>query len=539
MLNLLLKDVVEKKDLSVQHSATISDLIGLMNLNQKGVVVVLDGKKPLGILTERDIIQIMYRGCSMDDRVDKYIKKALITSRGDRTLAYALDLTLENNIRRVIVTDKSDNFLGIVTQQDLLRYFEEDFYRLTIKVKHIIRKTGYLISVSPDNTLNSVLKIIAENSISAVAVIKKKKAVGVITEKDILKLSTKKVSLENKVGDYMSSPVVTVQLDTALVDVVEMMNSKNIRRVVVVNNEGLAINIITIRDVIRNLEKDVGKFFERKLKSAKDILNMLPEMLIEVTDTGKEQLIIWANEKVLNKFGSKIIDMPVTELISRDNWDKIYSTLTRFNRIGEIRFKKDNAVFELSGFRVGTEGSAEKGRLQLIIRDITEDVQLSTVDPLTSLYNRRFINEFLMKEIGRSKRAKNRFSVVMCDLDDFKGINDTYGHLSGDIVLSNLSQLITAAVREQDIVGRYGGDEFVIILPEASKKATSQIVDRLRLKVENLEIQLPNDVSVKVTSSFGVSTYPEDGISSEDLLITADGRLYKAKSLGKNKVAYD
>jgi diguanylate cyclase (GGDEF)-like protein len=539
MLNLLLKDIAVKDNISVQRTATVKDIIGLMNFNEKGVVVVLDGKKPVGILTERDIIQVMFKGSGMDDMVEVYIKKDLITSNGDRTLDYALDLTLENNIRRVIVTDTSNNFLGIVTQQDLLKYFEEDFYRLTIKVKHIVKKTGYLISVSPDSTLKSALKIIAENKISAVSVIKGKKAVGVITEKDILKLATNKVILEDKVKDYMSSPVVTVSLDTALVDVVEIMNTKNIRRVVVANNEGLAINIITLRDVIRNLEKDVSKFFERKLKSAKDILNLLPEMLIEVTDTGKEQLIIWANEKVLNKFGGDIIDMPVTELISQENWDKIYSTLTKFHRIEEIRFKKNSGVYELSGFMVHTDGREEKARLQLIMRDITEDVQLSTVDPLTSLYNRRFVNEFLMKEIGRSKRSNHQFSIVMCDLDNFKDINDTYGHLSGDIVLSKLSQLITETVREQDIVGRYGGDEFVIIFPEASKKITSQIVDRLRLKVENLEIQLPNDVSVKVTSSFGVSTFPEDGISSEDLLINADERLYKAKSMGKNKVAYE
>jgi diguanylate cyclase (GGDEF)-like protein len=509
-----------------------------MNSNTKGAVVILEGKQPVGILTERDVVGLLYKGCRMDEPIRKYSIKPLISANGDRTLSYALDLTIKNDIRRVVIEDKSKHFLGIVTQQDLLRYFEEDFYRLAIKVKHILKKLGTLLTVSPGDTLSDVLRVISREKISAVAVVKNRKAVGIITEKDILRLASKNVSLKSRVKDHMTSPAITATLDTALVDVVEMMNARNIRRVIINNHEGLAINMVTIRDVIRNIEKDISKFVERKLKSAKDILNMLPEMLIEVTDTGKEQLIIWANEKVFTRFGIEIIDKSAKEFFPKAIWNKVYSSLVRFNRIEEIRFKKDNEVYELSGFLISTGGKAEKRRLQLILRDITEEVRMFSVDPLTSVYNRRFINGFLIKEIGRSKRADTQFSIVMCDLDDFKKINDTYGHPAGDAVLKSLSELITAAVREQDVVGRYGGDEFVIVLPEATKEITSHIIDRLRLRIENHKISLPNGQTIRVTASFGVSTYPEDSTASDDLIIKSDERLYKAKSLGKNRVAY-
>jgi diguanylate cyclase (GGDEF)-like protein len=475
----------------------------------------------------------------LNDRIDKYARKKLISTRGDRTIGYALNLTIENNIRRVIVTDENDNFLGIITQQDLLKYLEDDFYRSTIKVKHILEKLGYLISVSPDESLKRVLKKMVEHKISAVCVVKNDIAVGIITEKDILKLAGRNVSLEGRVGRYMSCPPITADLETELTDIVKTMNERNIRRVIIVNNEGLAVNMVTIRDVLRNLEGDYNKFLERKLKSAKDVLNLLPEMMIEVTDTGKEQLIIWANEKVLNKFGREILDKPVTDFIPAESWERIRNTMGKVSKIENIKLKKGNEIYELSGFFISTDGKIERGRYQLIMRDITEEVQLSTTDPLTTTYNRRFINEFLMKEIERSKRTKKQFSVVICDIDNFKQINDSYGHLSGDVVLKSFTQVLTRTLRNLDVVGRYGGDEFVIILPETSNEIARHVIDRLRLKIEELEISIPKNSKVKVTASFGISTFPDDGISSDDLLVVTDERLYKAKSYGKNKIAFN
>ncbi|MBI5409810.1 MAG: diguanylate cyclase [Nitrospirae bacterium] len=534
---MLLKSIALRENLCTGSDASLKELIKLMNLNKKGVVAVLKHNKPVGILTERDIVEILYNGVNLDEKVDKFAGKNLVSTRGDRTVGYALNLTLDNNIRRVIVTDDEDNFLGIVTQQDLLRYLEEDFYRLTIKAKHILKKTGSLISVSLSDPLSEVLKKMIDNKISAVPVLKDTIAVGIITEKDILKLACENISLENNVGKYMSSPVDTARLDTPLVEIVEVMNYKNIRRVVIADNEGSAISMVTIRDVIENLEGDYNKFLERKLKHAKEILNLLPEMLVEVADTGKEQLIIWANDKVISKFGREILDRPVTDFIPKENWEKVYAALVKLNKIEHIKLKKDDRIFELSGFFLKTYGETENGRFQLIIRDITEDIRLSTVDPLTNVYNRRFVNGFLLKEIERSKRSNCRFSIVISDIDDFKRINDKYGHLSGDLVLKTISRLITDAVRNLDIVGRYGGDEFMLILPDTDNETASQIIDRLRLRIESAEIPLPKEAQVKITASFGIATFPEDGTYLDDLLVSADERLYKAKGLGKNKVA--
>lgn len=536
MISLLLKDIAEKKNLYIQNNASLRKSVELMNKNQKGVVVVLDGQKPAGILTERDIIVFLHNEISLSENAREYARKPLITTRGDRTIGYALNLMIENNIRRVVVVDESGNFMGVVTQKDMLRHLEDDFYLSAIKVKHIRESLKPLISVDPADFLREILDRMVKNKISAVPVVKDKKAVGIITEKDILRLAGRRVSLKSPVVKHMSKPVITAMLDTALVDVVKKMNRNNIRRVVIRNRERTALGIVTIRDVLKNLEGDYSKFLERKLKHTKDILNLLPEMLIEVADTRKEQLIIWANEKVMKRFGKRIIDKRITEFIPPNTWEKIYGALLKSGKIENIKYKKDEGIYELSGFFIRTEGRVEKGRVQLIVRDITEEIKMSVTDPLTSLYNRRFINEFLIKELERSKRLRKHFSIAIVDLDDFKKLNDTYGHLAGDIVLKAVSGLMTAGTRKVDLAGRYGGEEFVIIMPETAKNTALQAADRLRAKIENETIPISKRRKVKITASFGIATFPEDGASTDDLLITADDRLYKAKREGKNRV---
>ena len=394
MINLKLKDIAKKENLFIQSSATLGSLVALMNINRKGVVVILEGTHPVGIITERDVVERLYEGIRIEEKVKEYANKSLVVTMGDRTVGYALNLTLENNIRRVVVVDDSDNFIGVVTQQDLLKYLEEDFYRLTIKVKHILKKIEKLLYITPGESLKDVLKIMVTNRISSVPVIEDGKPVGIISEKDILKLAADNVPLTSRVDTCMTSPVDTATLDSLLVEVVEVMNYKNIRRLVVVDSEGRAINMITIRDVVENLEGNYNNFLERKLQIAKEILNLLPEMLLEVTDTGEEQLIIWVNDKVINKFGRDILDKPMSDFLPPDTWEWIYSTLSRLGKIEHIKVKKDERIYELSGFFISTFGKMEQGRFQLIMRDITEDIKLSTVDPLTDVYNRRFVNGF-------------------------------------------------------------------------------------------------------------------------------------------------
>jgi diguanylate cyclase (GGDEF)-like protein len=149
------------------------------------------------------------------------------------------------------------------------------------------------------------------------------------------------------------------------------------------------------------------------------------------------------------------------------------------------------------------------------------------------------MDEHLVQEIQRAKRYDSRLSVIMCDIDHFKRINDTWGHQTGDRVLIEVSTLLRGAVRQDiDWVARYGGEEFLIVLPETSTTAAATFAERLRGNLENLHIG--NDGrTIRVTASFGLATLRTDNDEAPHALLgRADTLLYKAKQSGRNRIVF-
>lgn len=160
--------------------------------------------------------------------------------------------------------------------------------------------------------------------------------------------------------------------------------------------------------------------------------------------------------------------------------------------------------------------------------------ELLVKDTLTNIYNRRFIEDRLPVDILKSNSENTPISVVMCDIDFFKKVNDTYGHLAGDEVLKVFSSILKESIRKSDWVARYGGEEFLIVLNGADKNKAVEIAERIRQKVERTAIKY-NDLEIKITSSFGV--YEVSGENNYlDVIEKADKNLYTAKNTGRNKV---
>ncbi|WP_292252401.1 bifunctional diguanylate cyclase/phosphodiesterase [Marinospirillum sp.] len=168
----------------------------------------------------------------------------------------------------------------------------------------------------------------------------------------------------------------------------------------------------------------------------------------------------------------------------------------------------------------------------------TQDLEYyATRDPLTSLYNQRMFKELLGYEIGRSQRHDVHFSLLMLDLDNFKTVNDRYGHSFGDQFLQGFAGVLQQAVRPGDVLARYGGDEFTIILPEAGEEQAHSVAQRIMEQLEKLSLTTPEGNSVRATSSVGVAVYPQHGQNPADLFVMADNMMYKAKRSGKNAIA--
>lgn len=162
---------------------------------------------------------------------------------------------------------------------------------------------------------------------------------------------------------------------------------------------------------------------------------------------------------------------------------------------------------------------------------------LAHLDPLTELLNRRALASQLQNEIERVRRYDAPLSVLMLDLDHFKTVNDTYGHLVGDSVLAEFGRVIQRGMRSVDIVARYGGEEFVIALPEATYEGAMAYAERLRERIEAHSFRPVSAAPVRLTASIGIATFPAPGIDGfETLLASADAALYRAKQEGRNRV---
>ncbi len=829
-MNLTLSAICDNGSYLITPEATLKEAIGLMRGNGKGAVVIAEGSAIRGILTERDVVSLASSGVELDERILGHITPSVVRVQANRSLLHALIIMTEHDIRRLVVTDEKGGFLGLVTQQDLLKHIEDDAYRSNLKIRHIQERVKRVIHMAPHESTRQALKLMTENSISAVPVFDRNKAVGIISERDVLNLMAKSSDLGRPVRDYMASPVVSVDTDFLVLDVVKLMNTRNIRRVLITDKAGVCLGIVTQKDILKNFENDYKSLLARKLKHTKDVLNLLPEMILEILDDKDSQLIVWANRRCLDFFGQEMTDTAIEELLPKSDWLPLYVQIMDKGRIERVKIPHKNHTLEVSGFYLRSEGGSERGRIKLILRDITEseeqkksikneldtylrvinstadmillygaydgrikianesalkilglgrqeiqrwsiydivteeksfldekiadivkedkvikgvrhyrkaggetfpvevtatkvilensiyilvvardisekiameeiiqrrneeltlfhnfinslnrsgsieeayevltfyikhigldavhtykinpsltriseshvnqeeelwrddclssDVsrckvvlsgthfiknsckefgcplahmddrvksymclnvyssgkliaivsllshkehffdqevtrflgdlfnafsllisnlrlieinrELSIRDPLTNLYNRRFLGEYLEKEIEKTRRSGVPLSVIMIDLDDFKQLNDRYGHEVGDLALKVVAGVIDKAIRKGDIAARFGGEEFLLVLPESAKEGATQLAERIRSSLERAPITTAKGGRLYITASFGVASFLEDETGDAQRLIQiADNRLYEAKHGGKNAI---
>lgn len=177
------------------------------------------------------------------------------------------------------------------------------------------------------------------------------------------------------------------------------------------------------------------------------------------------------------------------------------------------------------------------GSIKAINKYTHELEYYATRDALTNLFNQRVFNEMLEYEMGRAERKNYKYSLMVLDFDNFKNINDRFGHAFGDLMLQSFAHQVHDVLRPGDIFGRYGGDEFVILLPETGTEQAFDVADRVMQAVHNIEETAHNGQKVHVSCSIGISTYPDHAQTTKELFVIADNMMYKSKHTGKDLVS--
>jgi len=217
--------------------------------------------------------------------------------------------------------------------------------------------------------------------------------------------------------------------------------------------------------------------------------------------------------------------------------------LLTFSREAFYQFLRENPSFSLNLMNIlsGRIRKSEEERMRGYAREKEQVVVVETLskqathDPLTGLFNRRYLDQILYGEIAHALQSGSMVGILMVDVDHFKRINDRYGHKAGDLMLQALGELMKNSVRLADIVCRYGGEEFVIVMPGASEATVSKCAEEVRSKFQGLRVASENQ-EIRATISLGVAIYPLHGSNVDEVFVNADRALYRAKQQGRNRV---
>lgn len=222
--------------------------------------------------------------------------------------------------------------------------------------------------------------------------------------------------------------------------------------------------------------------------------------------------------------GNKIVAVPII------NGDRVIGVLEG------LRCAPNSRIFSRAELALlNTVAPAIAMALSNSVR-IAEAERLSSTDELTRLHNARYLRQFLVNEIKRARRYHTRVAALFLDLDDFKRVNDRHGHLVGSHCLMEVAALVLPSVRDTDCVVRYGGDEFVVILPEAGSADAAAVAHRIREKIEGHRFTGGRRLLISLTASIGVAVFPESALSPHQLVSSADQAMYAAKAANKNCV---
>ena len=256
--------------------------------------------------------------------------------------------------------------------------------------------------------------------------------------------------------------------------------------------------------------------------------------------------IVDCNEAFLQFFSEKRENLPklnlneylVCEDTSRSSFYEVVDLLTNHCETKHYKLKLRNAEHKECTFFVKAAKIEPEQNTFVVCTDISElqkeikkNEFLAEKDALTKVYNRYKFEEILNQEMQRAKRYNTELSLILIDIDHFKDINDTYGHNVGDEILAKVAKLIEGRIRETDILARWGGEEFVILIPETDQSGAIQLAETLRQLIESHQFPIVSNM----TSSFGVCQY-NGTITEKDFIYKADTALYKAKNLGRNRV---
>lgn len=427
--------------------------------------------------------------------------KEVITIDENQKLEDAVIAMHQHNIRDIVVTREGSHHYGLITANDLIR-FKIERVEFDAQIKEL--KVDQVSTLGTDATLLDAFKEVQNTSHCLCLIDKGQELCGFITYTDIIGSIDPAVLIkEQRIKDMiLNNNIKHVSVDAQTCDALRMMNNIMYDSVIVYDKDQ-PVGIITTKDTIRllkngsDLRQPISDYMSSPIRTI-DEDTSIQETLAFVQKEHFKRVII------SNKEGKVIGQISQQELLA-----KVYSRWAEGLKSHGKELEEINKILE-----------ARASRFE----------EMAQVDTLTGLANRSSFEDKMMDEFERIERYQSQaFSVIFFDIDHFKNINDTYGHLVGDHVLTSLSTQCKSLLRTNDMLARWGGEEFVAILPMIDSEDAQLVAEKLRKHIEGYIFEQVGTI----TCSFGVSQY-RTGDTPSALLHRIDSAMYAAKENGRN-----
>ncbi len=557
-----IKEICSPLVVGVHPDSPATEAIALMRDHNISSILIVVDDRPEGIFTERAVVRFAAtRGLDFSGQaIRRLMSSPVLSVTGDTFIHEALNLMAHSKVRHLVVKDGAGRATGMLTQTNLIDNLGHDFFMEVKRIDQIMSRIVF--TVSPELPFERALAEMADKSLSCLVVAEGETPIGILTERDVLRLAAQgRVPEGFSVGQAMRRPILSVTPSTSVSQAAALMRERKVRRLVVTNGHTRIQGLVTQSNMVKALEnsyiqtlKEVIRDKEVELMAAYRNLREKTVYLDSIMRSAMDMGIVAANIdfciNYYNPTAERLLNVPGREAVGKHIWEVHQMAGVPLERLSKgFQAIHNNVAHTFPIKRPGPEGLRhleaqvsgirdEQDRLSgyvLMLRDVTERVKAEEIirhlayhDPLTDLPNRTLFHDRLDVELKRSKRNNSQLAVVVVDLDRFKEVNDTMGHLAGDELLRHLAERFRQGLRDSDTVARIGGDEFTFLLPDLEGREYAMgVVAKIRNMVE--EAFTIEGRRIRLTASMGLAVCPDDGDDPETLFRKADDDMYRNK----------
>ncbi|MCX6074044.1 MAG: EAL domain-containing protein [Campylobacterales bacterium] len=433
---MLLSDLVAFCNDQLNIEATLNDAIERMEHEGLSHIVLINNKIVMGILTLQDIIELYASGISRENKAIDFVTHTIVSIHNDRPVDMAVEMMIDYEIRRIVLIDENKHYVATLTQSDILRYYETNIYT-TDEIFQCLHIRNRAISIDYTATVQEAVRRMQDEHRDALVVMRENQAVGVVTEKDIVKLVYQKISNSTLISTCIQAPIISVGIGGKIHDTIKLMREKNIHHIIVRGDEDLYL--LNEKDLVLSYNTTLEVKLEGKLRDAKATYNLLGIAFCEIIDLGNTQIIKWLNAEAMLTFQVKIDD-PVSGMIGLENWNRIMESFRVYRGVEHERIEVSGRIYELTLMEAEVNNQPV---MKLFLNDVSDLVRLSEELSLS-------LNHAIELEKEKSRLYLEVASVMCLALDR-----------EGKVLLLNPKGCEILGITKEEAIGKDWFDTFV------------------------------------------------------------------------------